>query len=385
MTDMVEQAYLCGKNPNPGPGFPLPAGALPTATANAPGAMLPTSSLVGVAHVAADPASVLDWLVARVFVAQSRQFTSARAFVMGGTGAAGAIATGNQLVLVTDTASALASANLSFARHGAASMSCNGVKGFVLGGGWWNGSATVTVVTGDKLPFATATIAATASSNLTTARQSGAGFSDGAVNGFSLGGNTGSSNATRSAVAEMIPFATETTAAQASANLTAARGGPASMSDAVSTGLTFSGNAASGLVTTCDGTPFVSKTTAVVSAAAVNVAREQLAPVALGPQYGFIFGGVVSDGTTSIEQVAFGAAPVTSALASPVLSALRYGSSAVGDGGSKSFVCGGYNTGSTYLATTDKFTLATRTCAAQASANLAAAARLPAGMSDQNV
>jgi len=39
MTDMVQQAYECGKNPNPGPGFPLPAGALPAATPQAQGAM----------------------------------------------------------------------------------------------------------------------------------------------------------------------------------------------------------------------------------------------------------------------------------------------------------------------------------------------------------
>ena len=39
MTDMVEQAYLCGKNSNPGDGFPLPAKALPEATAVSPGAM----------------------------------------------------------------------------------------------------------------------------------------------------------------------------------------------------------------------------------------------------------------------------------------------------------------------------------------------------------
>jgi len=52
MTDMVEQAYLCGKNSNPGPGFPLPAEALPEVTAASPGAMSTR------AYVAADALSI---------------------------------------------------------------------------------------------------------------------------------------------------------------------------------------------------------------------------------------------------------------------------------------------------------------------------------------
>ena len=89
--------------------------------------------------------------------------------------------------------------------------------GYALGGDI--GGATPNSLIADCTTFATQTTAALTSANLSLARYGLASFSDGARFGYALGGYTGA----YSLVADCTTFATQTTAALASANLSLAR------------------------------------------------------------------------------------------------------------------------------------------------------------------
>jgi hypothetical protein len=81
------------------------------------------------------------------------------------------------------------------------------------------GTTGTVVVTADATDFAARTTAAVAGANLSQARDSSAGFSDGVRYGYTMGGTTGTVVAT----ADATDFAARTTAAVAGANLPPAR------------------------------------------------------------------------------------------------------------------------------------------------------------------
>lgn len=122
----------------------------------------------------------------------------------------------DKLVFGTDTTAAQASANLSVSRCNLAGNVQSSTNGYFAGG------ATLSDVTGqvicDRLVFATDTTAAQTSANLTQATSELAGTAS-ATAGYFAGGNTGAYVVT----AFKMPFSTETTATQASANLSQAR------------------------------------------------------------------------------------------------------------------------------------------------------------------
>jgi len=128
----------------------------------------------------------------------------------------------------TQTTAALASANLSLARYALASFSDGARFGYTVGGNI--GGATPYSSVADCTTFATQSTAALTSANLSLARQSLASFSDGARFGYTVGGYIGGATP-NSLVADCTTFATQTTAALTSANLSLARYGLASFSD----------------------------------------------------------------------------------------------------------------------------------------------------------
>ena len=97
-----------------------------------------------------------------------------------------------------------------------------GVYGYALGG---YTSAPVKIA--DCTTFATQATAALASANLSQARYDPTAMSDGARFGYALGGDTTAPVTT----ADCTTFATQATAALASANLSQARRNLAAMSD----------------------------------------------------------------------------------------------------------------------------------------------------------
>ena len=128
----------------------------------------------------------------------------------------------------TQTTAALASANLSLARYGLASFSDGARFGYTVGGSI--GGATPNSLVADCTTFATQTTAALASANLSLACYYLASFSDGARFGYTVGGNIGGATP-NSLVADCTTFATQATAALTSANLSLARDYPAGFSD----------------------------------------------------------------------------------------------------------------------------------------------------------
>ena len=131
------------------------------------------------------------------------------------------------------------------------------------------------VLVADCTTFATRTTAALASANLSLARNALASFSDGARFGYTVGGSTGA----YSLVADCTTFATQTTAALASANLSLARYGLASFSDGARFGYTVGGNigGATPYSLIADCTTFATQATAALASANLSLARNYFA------------------------------------------------------------------------------------------------------------
>jgi hypothetical protein len=129
-------------------------------------------------------------------------------------------ATTDKLVYSTDSCAAQTTANLSTVRQQAAGISECQTKGFWAGG--FSSSAAI-LATVDKITFSTDTTVAQTTSNISTSRSAASSPTQGSSKGYVLGGYTSWAGAV-SIVSDRILFATETMAAQTSANLSVARG-----------------------------------------------------------------------------------------------------------------------------------------------------------------
>lgn len=131
--------------------------------------------------------------------------------------------TGDKLTFATDTSAAQTSANMPRTQHSGATVGDGGTKGYVLGGqtGGFSGPLCNLV---DILTFSTDTMAASAAT-LSETRSLAIGVSNGVDAGYAAGGlNTNTLPANnRTAVTDKVTFASDTVAAQTSANLSGPR------------------------------------------------------------------------------------------------------------------------------------------------------------------
>ena len=137
--------------------------------------------------------------------------------------------TTEKTVFATSTTAAATDANLSQARGMGGSLSDASLAGFFLGG--HIGSATISLVA-DKLTFATETMATATDANLSATRyyMRGHHVSD-KVNGYIAGGSNSSWN--RLSLCDRLVFATDTTATHTDGDLSSAKWTHHGMSDGI--------------------------------------------------------------------------------------------------------------------------------------------------------
>lgn len=165
------------------------------------------------------------------------------------------------------------------------------------------GLTTVVVATADRLTFSTSTTAAHSDANLSKARRLLAGCSDASTYGYFAGGYTSSNFAT----ADRLTFSTSATAAQTSANLSQARRGLAGCSDGSAYGYFAGGDTgdAGFNVVTADRLTFSTSTTAAQSSADLSAARTKLAACSDGAMYGYFAGGYTTAVVATTDRLTF--------------------------------------------------------------------------------
>jgi uncharacterized membrane protein YdcZ (DUF606 family) len=292
-------------------------------------------------------------------------------FAGGFTGAA--IATTDRITFSTGTTAAFTAANLSQARYWIAGSSDKSTYGYISGGSI-NASTRVTTV--DRITFSTGTTAAFTAANLSTAREGGAGLSDGSTYGYFAGGTTGANVVT----ADRITFSTGTTAAFTAANLSQARRYLASSSDGSTYGY-FAGGNTDQDVATADRITFSTGTTAAFTAANLSQAKSQLAGLSDGSTYGYFAGGTTGANilVATADRIAFSTG-TTAAFTAANLSQARRGVVVTSDGITYGYFVGGYT--ATAVTTSDRITFSTGTTAAFTAANLSTAKGFGAGLAD---
>lgn len=240
-----------------------------------------------------------------------------------------------------------------------------GIAGYFAGGS--SSGYTNYVVTADKIVYSTDTTSAQASANLSQARRALGGLSA-MDRGYFLGGTNGSPLAT----ADKTVHSTDTTAAQASANLSVAReGSQAAVTQRETHG--YCGGGTTGTVSAVtDKLVFATDTTAAQVSANLSVARVEGAGMNGGSTKGYFAGGVngSSASVVTVDKVTF-SNDTTAAESGANLNSARHAFGALSQGLTHGYWAGGYSTvAGTQLSTAEKTTFATDTTATAAGANL---------------
>lgn len=294
-------------------------------------------------------------------------------YALGGdTGAR--VVTGNRLTFSTSATAAVTTTNLSQARRMAASMSDTEVYGYALGG-----FSTAVSAVGDRITFSTSTTAAVAGSNLSQARSGAAGFSDGQTYGYALGGGTDVNGVTAVNTGDRLTFSTSATAALTTVNLSAARHSPAGVSDGAVYGYAMGGLTASTYSAVTDRVAFATSVLGASTIANLSLARNELTGVSDGAVYGYAMGGTSAARTATTNRITFSTG-VTAASTISNLSAARSEPAGVSDGILYGYALGG-DTGA-FVTTTDRINFTSSITAASTVSNLSQARGSAAGISD---
>jgi hypothetical protein len=200
--------------------------------------------------------------------------TDGKGYMLGGhTGASGYFALCDKVTYSSEITVSQTTANLSVARYNLAGLSDNkDGKGYCAGGV----TGAVQFNNADKLTFASDTTAAQTTANLSQSRSGVAGVTDDTDGkGYCLGGTSGA-NVTK---ADLVTYSTDTTAAQTTANLSQARSGVAGLADAVDGKGYIAGGLTSTAVTTADRLIFSTNITSAKTTAKLSVARQMCTPL----------------------------------------------------------------------------------------------------------
>lgn len=188
----------------------------------------------------------------------------------------------DKISFATDTTAAQTTARLSTVRAFTAGLSDRDTKGYVAGGGTSNLTANITVAT-DQITFATDSTAAQTTANLSIGRAGLYGMSEGSTKGYFIGGKRTDNVVV--VVADVIMFSTDTTSAVTTANASAGRITHAAVSDGTLAGY----NAGGGNIPTdiCDKTTFSTDVTAAITSGKLSTKRTLLGGMSQGSVYGY--------------------------------------------------------------------------------------------------
>lgn len=230
------------------------------------------------------------------------------------------------------------SETLDTAVMGAAGCSGNFTKGYVLGGFTSNNSGPV--ADSYTLVYSTGVLTAVAGANLSVARGGAAGVSEGSSKGYVAGGST--SNLTFSAVGDKITYSSDTTAAQTTVNLTQARRGLVGLDGNDRRGYLLGGltDASLGVaVVTAEKITFSTDTTLSVTSAYLRTAKAYSAGC-MGDFYrGYINGGTPT--TKSTDRINY-TQETLNTIASAELDVPITNHIGINQGVSKGYFAGGY-------------------------------------------
>jgi hypothetical protein len=308
-----------------------------------------------------------------------------KSYFCGGNSNGADAVTADKVVYSTDVISAVSTANLSSAREGGAGINAS-TKGYILGGLTNNGSTGV--ATGDKLTFSTDTTAATASSNLSSARGWLNGTGDNSTKGYAAGGasNIGAVVAT----ADKITDSTDTTAATSTANLTVARSMSASLSaqsattpTAVTIPTLTVGSLRIVPIRKVGGRNGIADQDIVVND--IVPYRTMTATFQAGIKSYFLGGATntgAAAGLTTADRLIFKTS-TTAALTTANLSATRNAMASLSDGSTRGYIAGGATnppSGVAFVTSVDKLVYATDTTAASSLATISQARELFTGV-----
>lgn len=199
---------------------------------------------------------------------------------------------------------------------------------------------------------------------------------------YTLGGVTGASNPNGVVTADKSDMTAETTAALASANLSAARAAAGSVANPAVAGYTCGGagavNNSATTVSTADKTVFSTDTTAAQSSADLSSARQEVASLSERTTKGYFIGGGkdvagVLTAVKTADKLTFSGDSTGAVATADLTTAVKFPAGMNGDS-TKGYVAGGF-TGfvGTEVVTAYKITFSTDGTAAQASANLTVA------------
>lgn len=251
-----------------------------------------------------------------------------------------------RITLSAGTTAAHTPANLSTGREGQTGVSDARTYGYAMGG---YTSASVTVVTTDRVTYSTSVTAAYTPGNLSAAAAYGSGLSDGITYGYHLISSTGN----------RIGFASGVNAAYTPANPTTSRDFTAAVSDAIAYGYYTGGN----LVANSERLTYSTGTIAAYTQANISQARYALGQVSDNKTYGYILGGVTGAGARvdTADRITYSTG-TGAAYTDAKLSSGRSGQEGINDTGNGfGYIAGGYQDSPTfnYVVTTDRITFST--------------------------
>ncbi len=247
-----------------------------------------------------------------------------------------------------------------------------GVKGYSLGGQ----SSTTNFATAERITYSNDTTAAQTTANLSVAKQSATGCSEGNTKGFTLGGYVAGSSA-YTTTTEKTFYSSDVTTTATSANSSIARGYQCSVSTYNNKGYICGGFTGAGVpITTVDFLYFANEVAASQTTAALTAARAGVSSLSLPNVKGYILGGSSGGGTvffSTAEKITY-STDALAAQTSANLSLARSTAAGLSECSTKGYVAGGSTASPGAVgSTTDKLTFSTDTTAAQTTANLSSA------------
>ena len=249
-------------------------------------------------------------------------------YILGGSTAGDGIgaltAMTDRITFSTSTTAANTASDLSAAKYDMSGLSDGSTYGYVAGGRT-NPSA---VATADRITFSTGTTAANTASNLSMARYRAASVSDGSTYGYWVGGSTDGFNYFDTA--DRITFSTGATAARTTADLSTARYSPAGLSDGSTYGY-VAGGRSSTEVTLTDRITFSTSATAANTTSNLSGAKRYHAANSDGSAYGYWGGGYSGGALSTADKITFSTG-ATAAQTTANLSTVRWGLTGYADG-----------------------------------------------------
>ena len=265
------------------------------------------------------------------------------------------------LTFSTDTNSTATTANLANARTAPAGIAKQVTSMYISGGYTANPVPPTSIVTTEKITFSSDVSSTVTTANISQARLTLHAISEGTSKGYFTGGYTGAGVSV--VTADKLTYATESTAASTASNLSQARDGASGVSQAGTKGYFCGGQTAVGsFVNTADKVTYSSDATAAATTAKLSAARTETSGISEGSSKGYFTGGYITpDMQTTGDKVTF-STDTTAAVTTANLSSANYAMGSVSEGSNKGYCSA--------KALADKITFSTDTSASCSTAIL---------------